>query len=198
MATVDTWPDAIMPYTQLSVDDKQVVDAHLGYAGQLQMWQDVRTFLIDEFHRKKSRPGSNVPADPHALQVYSQCFFFNQEIVTSLDPFPCQFESELENVMLREFRPSPRFHFPAIYYNHQSKPAALKLDQFDKDAWVLDRGAALTANDRRVLAAYRKGLVGCLTQYATLVRQHFGEDDDRTVGLDRECARIASCFAILE
>lgn len=196
------WPPigggGVLSYSQLSAQDKEVVDTHLLLAEELQEWQEVRTILVDEFHAKKSRHtkhGRCHPVDAGADRIYKQCIFLNRPHMTCFDCFPSDFERELENVLTEELSRPIRFDFAYVYYNHRAKSHKLQVSRVDAQDWELSNELRITPLDREVLACYKTGFITFLTRCGALVRQYKGAEHSKP--LEKEIKHISKCMTFI-
>lgn len=142
---------------KLNEKDRAIVDRHLKLAGELNMWMEINSWLIDQIHDKKSKMGKGGYVPPNALtrKYYAKYLYRGQNGISSLDTFPSLYKSALEDIMYRELG-KPTFDGTVIYYGHDNKPDDLKFDHFDKNEWSLSEGFEMNEADMAVMEKYKR------------------------------------------
>lgn len=136
-------PDII--YQDLDSFNKEIVTKYYKISGQINIWREINTFLIEQIHHKKSlyRRGKYSPQDRITKHYYDYYLFRGQKQLTDLDDYPCPFESYLENLLIYELT-TKRFNYLHVYYHTQENPLVFI---FNKDEWILSEGVEMTPND---------------------------------------------------
>lgn len=163
-------------FNALPPKHKDIVSTHLHLAGELNMWYNIREFLIDQFHLNKfiMKKTKFYAQDPVAKQAYSR-LFLRRKTMSSFDPFPCTVQSLLENVMYTEIFNSNSSSKPedraliGVYYSHRCKPSELKFDQFNPSEWTLNKTSTVTEDDRHVLQKFAVGILDFMDRAMGLV-----------------------------
>ena len=152
-------------YTKLIPRHKEVIDRHVSLASQIRTWDAIRYFLIDQFHENKGFLGYGKRRrgrDEEAKRVYKGVFFMGKKQVTSFDFFPCQFQGDLEDVMIKEMgtrKGEDPIYLLCVYYNPQFYGKGVACPVYDKKEWLLDFDNTITEKDRVVLNAFITGFM---------------------------------------
>lgn len=186
-------------YHDLDPANKQIVLKHLKIDGELMMWDNIRDYLIEQIHQKKStrtfRAGCVTYKISHATcQYYYRNYLFAKRRVLSSIDFPGAFKSRLENVLIRELT-TPNFNYITVYYNEDAKPDELKFSHYDQDEWLLSDGPEMSENDVSIMEKYKMGFITLLVKCTTIV-QEFEEDIDNRCR--RETKRIMKAMNFTE
>jgi hypothetical protein len=168
---MSNFPETGITYEQLADNLKPILDVHLRLAGGIEMWCNIRSFLIDQMHQKKSsliRKRYKI-TDPITNLYYSKYLFEGKRKISSLDIFPCSYKSVLEDVIAAQM--PWEFRVTSIYYNHMNKPDRFRYSDFDESEWSLSIGDTMSPNDIEVMQRYKTGLVQFLDLCLNVVLQ---------------------------
>ncbi|CAH6419121.1 Hypothetical protein HVR_LOCUS315 [uncultured virus] len=126
-------------YEDLNPINKEIVLKHYKIAGAIDMWNNIKTFLIEQVHRNKSivKRKKYTVADPLTKYYYDKYLFRGQKQLTGMDPYPCYFKSYLEDFLVSELN-TKRFNYVRVYYSRDTIPDELKFDSFNREEWIED------------------------------------------------------------
>ena len=144
-------------YDELDDFNKNIVLRHLKIAGKIAMWVNIRKFLKDQIHHKKSKSTKNksyYPVNSITRHYYTNYIFLGKKNITSWDYFPSQFNSKMENIMIEEMT-TKNFNYIPIYYCLEDKPSELHFSDFDENEWVLSEGLEMSRNDIQIVEKYK-------------------------------------------
>jgi len=132
---------------------------HVEKAKEIDKWWDIRQYLIEEIHRKKSVKKSNGLFKPlgETREYYIKYLFFGQRYQTSFSFFPCNFKGMYDDILLTY---TPNTHglkdiASQVYYHKDFKYN----DLFNTSEWKLSEGLDMTNEDRGVMEKFRKGFL---------------------------------------
>ena len=145
----------------LNNDDKENVIKHLKISGEIHMWYNINSWLIDQVHNKKSimkRTNYTIP-DKVTNYYYHKYLFKGKKSIGTLSVFPSHFQSGLENVLYKSLY-NKKFDFISVYYGHCNVPEELQFDSFNKNEWVLSEGFEMTYDDAILMEKYKVEFFG--------------------------------------
>jgi hypothetical protein len=158
-------------YDEHTPVDKAIIDKHLRLSAEIDMWRDIRNFLIDELRRKKMKRRLDHESEtncgkcdaclfqPPSLDVYKayRRLHFGRDEIGCGDVFPCLFGRFLQKTMLRELDVKHHCHgYMAVY---QMKELAEDSRSFDEKEWTLNNVLEITKQDLKILARFRAGFL---------------------------------------
>lgn len=173
------WPEYGTPYEHLDSKTKEIVLKHLKIAGSFDKWLDIRYFLMEQFHTKKAffkRKKYSIQ-DPLASIYYRKYVFMGKEYINSLTPFPCDFKTNMEEILASELD-EVGFDTTSVYYQNPLKPAHLRFDEFEKGEWILSDGPKMSHKDKQTLENFKKGVLNLVEDCITMMKNHEKEDND--------------------
>eukprot|EP01084_Bolivina_argentea_P284604 487822_1 len=156
-------------YMELSNNINEMITKHVSLAGEMRKLQLVRSYLIKEIHEKKSKQKKQkyYPISSNTKDIYNKILFIGRSILTHRDPWPCHFQSELENIMEKEIHDKQfKDQFWDMYYNNRNNPYAA----FDETIWSLSTNTkSLSENDIKIMKKFRDYFLECLTKYTMII-----------------------------
>lgn len=158
------YPDDIL-YEDLDPINREIVTKHLKISGEIKMWDNIKSWLIDQIHHKKSViiKGKYIPTDKITSHYY------NKKQLTSFDKFPSAFQCYLEELLVDELK-TTNFNFIAVYYGHDSKPDELKYSDFDKNEWILSEGLQMTLDDVTIMEKYKRNFINFVDSCVNMLK----------------------------
>lgn len=144
------------------------------------MWDNIRKFLKDQTHHKKSKPTKNksyYPVNSITRHYYNNYIYLGKQNITSFDYFPCLFNAKMENIMIEEMT-TKNFNYIPIYYCHEDKPRELYFSEFDENEWLLSEGLEMSLNDIQIMEKYKIQFINFLDRCIILMGKH-NMDNDR-------------------
>lgn len=148
-------------YEALASEKKAQLELHLDLSTSIGMWERCINHLMDEFHAKKAVcvDGTYRMGDRATDRFYEAFFFRGRNEVSSMQPFPCAFQSDLETLLERTVTHSLGSGYngfvTAIYY--RARTIGLSQNRFDPVAWPIERDERITEADRLVLRRFSDG-----------------------------------------
>lgn len=167
----------------LSESLQGVVFKHLRHSGDIRRILDIRDYLIEQFHEtkciKKCRKDVCARYYPRSDidERYQTKFLYDKDRSnSSLNDFPCQFSSELENCFFAEIPAAhdmPFWDATQIYYNWRSGLFSHRKREyayFDPALWQLSAHPTLNAADIAMLEKFQDELLGLCESIVELTR----------------------------
>jgi hypothetical protein len=152
---MDTFPEKIRPddryLFELSDIDQRVVYKHLRFSGQIQMYDQIHKYLINQIHHKKS-----IKKRLMIINIYLKQTIYINRIIKRL-------REALEN-SLREELSTNNFNYMAIYYKCYEKPIELWFNNYNSEEWCLDHKLDLTKHDIKILEKFKNNYLNFLKE----------------------------------
>lgn len=160
-------------YKDLDSVNKDIITKHLKIAGQIQMWWDINSWLIDQIHHKKSvkKRVKYIPSSEDTRYYYENYLYKGRNNISSIDIFPCSFSSYLEDVLVKELK-TKNFNYMSVYYSHDDKPEELKFSDFDKNEWLLSEETGMTKNDTFVMERYKTFFIDFIDNCISILKSY--------------------------
>lgn len=167
-----------------SEDYKTIIVKHLKLSGDVHKWYNIRDFLIEEMHKKKStlkRMKYHI-VDSLAKQYYLNVLFSNRKGNSSWDGFPSAFKCDLEEVLFLELPTNACAELRKIgvdlidvYYGHEDKEKSIKFDEFDQEEWKLQEGTTFQDNDIKVLRHFINEFLYHMDDWIKIIEESIGK-----------------------
>lgn len=165
----------------LSDSERAAIRKHCRLSGSIVRILDIRTFLIEQIHEKRSVFKRRLFKihDPKLQLLYGKILFGGEKHLTSYSSFPCCFRSYLENVLFQEVpdakdRGASRelgFNMTAVYYNTQNVRVEEMhtAKKFDTAEWELTD----EKSDRDTLLRFRDEFLGLMQSLTDIVEENW-------------------------
>jgi hypothetical protein len=152
-------------YDALKDKEKRILDYHLSISERLRNMVAIRDFLIDQVHLKKcEKKRTKFHTKDSVTEAYYRNYLFHgQRGLSSLDVFPCTFQSAMDSLLFDEL---PGVNMSSnllmdVYYG----PVGEKLvNSFVVREWELDEGFSMTLHDKEVLNRFMTELVAVMDE----------------------------------
>lgn len=178
-------------YENLSEVGRKIVDMHRGYVKSIYELVNIRDFLIQEIHRKKSEVVDEkcIPQGENILQVYHQVLFLGQQHIGTFSDWTGEFKNVLENLLYIQLsldggivrrNISERFELTQVYYgSNEVEDGVYIYSPIHKPRWTLSDGIGVwTPSDQIVISAYVDKLLTFLTDKRDLLQSNGLNVDD--------------------
>ena len=167
-----------------------IILEHCEWAGHIQKYSKLRTFLIKEIHTKRcQKPVNNAKYKvPLALLEHYDCILFEKRAsLSSLSVYPCEFKGQMENVLNEELAPfeyATRLFFDdgtgltAVYYNGETKLQGEYQNRynaaatFSPEEWSLNSTVEGSA-DRAILCRFKDEYAALMQTCINMVEKTF-------------------------
>lgn len=166
-------------FLQLSEHGKQAVIRHEQYAKEMYELLNIRHYLIEQIHQKKSitdkNTGRYVPVLGRPDEVYNDVLFLGLDCVDGLNDWSTLYKSDLENVLFSELDKKDRaYDVISVYYKWGAAKSLLLYAKapIDTQEWTLTSDLYVwSIKDETIITRYIVKLYCFLTEKLDIIEK---------------------------